>query len=142
MESVFLIYPSDDERGVRAWLDANAVPVMANQWNVPTGREALLYLSIQELSEQSGFAPAELAAIATYVGPGAGLLQADVSRKAQAVDVRAMIIELLRSFPRARAMDDFVDHLWTLSEIAGDVRVAGQLFFQLPVRTLRAPDRT
>lgn len=142
MESVFLIYPSVDEQGVRAWLDANAVPVVANRWNFPTGREALLYLSIQELSEESGFAPAELAAIATHVGLGAGLLVADVSRKAQAADVRAMIIELLRSFPRARAMDDFVDHLWTPSEIAGDVRVAGQPFFQLPVRTLRAPDRT
>lgn len=132
MESVFLIYPSDDEQRVRSWLDANTVPVQANRWNLPKAREAVLYLSIGDLTERYGFEPAELADIATHVGPGAGLLQADVSRSAQPVEVRMLLIELLRVFPRARAQDEFSDHLWTLGEIAGDAKVAGKLFFQLP----------
>jgi hypothetical protein len=132
MESVFLIYPSDDEQRVRSWLDTNAAPVLANRWNLPTAGEAVLYLSIGDLSERDGFEPADPANIATHVGPGAGLLQADVSRSAQPVDVRMLLVELLRVFPRARAQDDFSDHLWTLSEIAGGAKVAGKLFFQLP----------
>lgn len=132
MESVFLIYPSDDEQRVRSWLDTNAEPIQTNCWNLPRGRKALLYLSIGDLSEGDGFEPADLVNIATHVGPGAGLLQADVSRSAQPVEVRMLLVELLRVFPRARAMDDFSEHLWTLSEIANDARVAGKLFFQLP----------
>lgn len=132
MESVFLIYPSDDEQRVRSWLDTNAAPVLANCWNWPTAGDAVLYLSIDDLSEGNGFEPAELANIATHVGPGAGVLQADVSHRAQRVDVRMLLVELLRVFPRARAMDDFSGHLWTLSEITGDARIAGKLFFQLP----------
>jgi len=132
MESVFLIYPSDDEQRVRSWLDTNAAPIQTNCWNFPRGRDAVLYLSIGDQSEGDGFEPADLANIATHVGPGAGLLQADVSRSAQPVEVRMLLIELLRVFPRARAQDDFSEHLWTLSEIANDARVAGKLFFQLP----------